>query len=174
MSTTSNSPASRLFLVAAACLALTGCAEESRGSAPAPAPATAAPAAPAPLRAEPASPDAARPVEVLRVSARKVRGDAELTRMAGPALLARAADPVAIEVQTQEPLGSLERSSSPEIYLDGQRVGDTWAVPPDRLFVFLPDTASLKDATEVTVAWLGNEAQTRSTRPATLTRQMLP
>ena len=47
-------------------------------------------------------------------------------------------------------------------------------MPPDRLFVFLPDATSLKDANEVTVAWLGNEAQTRSTRPATLTRQMLP
>lgn len=173
MSTTSNSPASRLFLVAAACLALTGCTEEPKGAAepPATAPTT---QTPAPIRAEPTSPDAARPVEVLRVSARKVRGDAELTRMAGPALLARAEDPIAIEVQTQEPLGSLERTSSPEIYLNGERVGDTWAVPPDRLFVFLPDATSLKDANEVTVAWLGNETQTRSTRPATLTRKMLP
>lgn len=173
MSTTSNSPASRLFLVAASCLALTGCAEEPKGAAEPPTKAPTA-QAPAPIRAEPTSPDAARPVEVLRVSARKVRGDAELARMAGPALLARAEDPIAIEVQTQEPLGSLERSSSPEIYLNGERVGDTWAVPPDRLFVFLPDATSLKDANEVTVAWLGNEAQTRSTRPAKLTRQMLP
>jgi hypothetical protein len=169
MSTMSNSPASRRLLVAAAaCAALTACAEEPPASPPASVPAA---TRQAPLGREPAPP---RPVEVLRVSARRVKGDAELSRLAGPAQLARATEPVAIEVQTQEPLGSLTRASSPEIFINGERVGDTRAVPPDRLYVFLPDGTALLDVNAVTVAWLGNEPLTRSTRPATLTRQMLP
>ncbi|RKH86172.1 hypothetical protein D7Y21_21240 [Corallococcus sp. AB045] len=150
-----------------ACMSLAACAEE-----PASPPTTPPPAVQqAPLRAAPPAP---RPVEVLRVSARRIRGDAELTRLAGPALLAQAKEPVAIEVQTEQPLGHLARASSPEIFINGRRVGDTRAVPPDRLYVFLPDGSGLEDVNAVTVAWLGNEPLTRSTRPATLTRQMIP
>ena len=179
MSTTSSSRASRLLALAFTCAALTGCAEEpgsmaDKSLSPPPAAAT-----PTGLQAVPSgtgSLPAPRPVELRSVSARRVRGDSELTRMAGEGLLANRAEPVALEVRTAEPLGNLERSASPEIYVNGVRLGDTWAPSQDRLVVIVSegDLKKLQDVNEVTVAWLGAEPQTRSRTPLRLDRSMLP
>ncbi|QSQ24387.1 hypothetical protein JY651_05340 [Pyxidicoccus parkwayensis] len=171
---TSSSRASRLFILACTCAALTGCAEEPRAMANTPS-STPPAATPATLQAT-GSPTAPRPVELRSVEVKRVRGDAELSRMAGEGLLANGGEPVAIEVRTAEPLGNLERSASPEIYVNGARLGDTWALGQDRLVVIVPegDLKKLQDANEVTVAWLGAEQLTRSRTPLRLDRSMLP
>lgn len=110
-----------------------------------------------------------RPVELKAVRLRLARSDSALARMAGPQVLQRASDAVAIEVTTAESLGDVPRTSSAEIFLDGTRVGDTWPVPPNRLIVFLTDRQRLREGTSVTVAWLGDEERTRTRRPVVLT-----
>ncbi|MFP2927085.1 hypothetical protein ACLESO_18165 [Pyxidicoccus sp. 3LG] len=127
-------------------------------------------ATPAPSIAPP------KPVELRSVEVRRVRGDAELARMAGESLLANNAEPVAIEVRTAEPLGNLERTASPEIYVNGVRLGDTWALGQDRLVVIVPegDLKKLQDVNEITVAWLGAESLTRSRKSLRLDKSMLP
>ena len=102
-----------------------------------------------------------------------VRGDSVLERLAGQAFLGQARAPLAIEVITVEPLGDVARTASPEIYLNGERVGDTWPLPPNRLIVFLPDGRRLPGRVSVTVAWLGSEERTRSRRPVALTEEQL-
>ena len=102
-----------------------------------------------------------------------VRGDSALERLAGAAFLERARRPVAVEVITAEPLGNVARGASLEIYLNGQRVGDTWPLPPNRLVAFLPDAQRLQGTVSVTVAWTGNVARTRSRRPVVLTEEQL-
>ncbi|WP_164013215.1 hypothetical protein [Pyxidicoccus trucidator] len=179
MSTTSSSRASRLLALAFTCAALTGCAEEPGSMADKASNNPPAEATPARLQTSPggtSSPEAPRPVELRSVAVRRVRGDSELARMAGEGLLADRAEPVAIEVRTAEPLGNLERSASPEIYVNGVRLGDTWAPSQDRLVVIVSesDLKKLQDVNEVTVAWLGAEPQTRSRTPLRFDRSMLP
>ncbi len=185
MSTTSSSRASRLFALVLTCAAFTGCAEgpgssSSTSTMTDPSSSDAAGAASqAPLQA--ASPGTRavappRPVELRSVGVRRVRGDAQLSRMAGERLLATGAEPVVIEVYTAEPLGNLDRTSSPEIYVNGERLGDTWALGPDRLAVVVSEEAlkKLRDVNEVTVAWLGAEPLTRPRKPLRLDRSQLP
>ncbi|MCP3140593.1 hypothetical protein [Pyxidicoccus xibeiensis] len=179
MSTTSSSRASRLLALAFTCVALTGCTEEagamadkSQGNPPA----TATPAgltAPTPAAPSVAPP---KPVELRSVEVRRVRSDTELSRLAGERLLAGNAEPVAIEVRTAEPLGNLERTASPEIYVNGERLGDTWALGQDRLVVIVPegDLEKLRDMNEITVAWLGAEQLTRTQKPLRLDKSLLP
>jgi hypothetical protein len=114
-----------------------------------------------------------RPVEIRSARPLAVRGDSLLERLAGPAFLAQARSPFAIEVITAEPLGNVARSASAEIYLNGERVGDTWPLPPDRLVVFLPDARRLRAPVSVTVAWLGSEERTRSRRAVLITEEQL-
>jgi hypothetical protein len=114
-----------------------------------------------------------RPVEISSVRLRLVRGDSMLTRLAGPELMRRARDPVAIDVTTAEPLGDVTRTASPEIYVDGARLSDTWPLPPNRLIAFAPDVQRLRAGMTVAVAWLGSEERTRSRRPVALTDEQL-
>lgn len=114
-----------------------------------------------------------RPVEISAVRLRRVRGDTMLTRLAGPQLMSRARDPVAIDVITSDPLGDVARTASPEIYLNDVRVGDTWPLPPNRLIAFAPDIQRLRPGIAVSVAWLGSEPRTRSRRPIPLTEEHL-
>jgi hypothetical protein len=176
MWTTSNSRADLPRLPATvALLVLLGCSPA--GSAPE------SPDAPRPARdlagqAQPIAPAGAqvsqdRPVELRSARPLAVRGDTLLERLAGQAFLRQARSPLAIEVITLEPLGELARTASPEIYLDGVRVGDTWPLPPNRLVVFLPDAGRLQRTVSVTVAWLGSEERTRSRRPVVLTEEQL-
>lgn len=108
-------------------------------------------------------------VELASVSLRRVGADTLLRRLAGAELLRRATNPVAIDVTTAQPLGNVDRTSSLEIYLDSVRVGDTWALPPNRLVAFVSDAQRLREGVAVTVAWLGDEQRTRSRRPIVLT-----
>ena len=173
MWTTSNSRAEPLRLLAAvALLALAAC----RG--PGPAPDTPRPARDPAIFAQPAGPAATpmtqeHPVELRSARVLAVRGDSLLERLAGAALLRTARTPLAIEVITAEPLGDVARNASAEIYLNGERLADTWPLPPDRLVLVLPDAQRLRPPLEVTVAWLGNEARTRSRRPLVLTEEQL-
>ena len=114
-----------------------------------------------------------QPVELRSVTLRRVRSDTLLTRLAGPALLQRSPDAIAIDVLTQAPLGNLNRNASPEIYVDGARLGDTWPLPPNRLVVFVADPQRLRQGMAITVAWLGDEERTRSRQPIIITQAML-
>jgi hypothetical protein len=181
MSTMSSSRASRLLALALTCAALNGCAEEPGSHSMTDASSKPPPTATAPADLQAAAPGtggpaAPGPVELRSVSARRVRGDTELARLAGERLLANAAEPVAIEVRTAAPLGNLERTASPEIYVNGERLGDTWPLGQDRLVVFVPQEqlGKLRDVNEVTVAWLGAEPLTRTRKPLRLDRSMLP
>jgi hypothetical protein len=175
MSMTSNSRASATRLAAAALL-LGACIPPGTVPGVLP-PAASAPDAPrpAPPRSTaqvPPSSGAAqeqlRPVEIRSARVRPVRGDSLVMRLVGAARMGEARDPVLIEVTTAEPLGDVARSSSPEIYLNGERVGETWPRPPNQLFAYLPDRQLLRGRVEVTVAWLGDEERTRSRRPVVL------
>jgi len=112
-------------------------------------------------------------VEIRSARPVAVRGDSLLERIAGQAFLRQARSPLAIEVITEAPLGDVARTASPEIFLNGERVGDTWPLPPNRLVVFLPDGSRLQGTVSVTVAWLGSEPRTRSLRPVVLTEEQL-
>jgi hypothetical protein len=114
-----------------------------------------------------------RPVEISSVRLRLVRGDSMLTRPMGAQWMNDFREPIAIEVVTAQPLGNVERTASPEIYLDGARIGDTWPLPPDRLIMFVPDRQRLRAGMSITVAWLGSEERTRTGRPVTLTEDHL-
>jgi hypothetical protein len=170
MWTTSNSRAKPLRLpTAVALLALAAC--------PGPAPDTPRPARDPAIFAHPAGPAATpmtqEPVELRSARVLAVRGDSLLERLAGAMLLRTARSPLAIEVITAEPLGDVARNASAEIYLNGERLADTWPLPPDRLVLVLPDAQRLRPPLEVTVAWLGNESRTRSRRPLVLTEEQL-
>ncbi|TFG52451.1 MAG: hypothetical protein E4H37_05930 [Gemmatimonadales bacterium] len=114
------------------------------------------------------------PVELRSVAVQRVEADTLLIRLAGRPFLASATEPLAIIVMTVRPLGLLERTSSPEIYLNGRRIGDTWALDSMRLVAFLPDRGRLQPRNSVTVAWLDNEDGTMTRRPLTFTSQDLP
>lgn len=113
------------------------------------------------------------PVELRTVRVLGVRGDSLLERLAGTAFLRAARNPLAIEVMTVAPLGNVARDASAEIYLNGDRLADTWPLPPNRLVLLLPDAQRLRPPLEVTVAWLGDEARTRSRRALIITEQDL-
>jgi len=129
-----------------------------------------APRLPLATPAEPQSGSAKplQPVELRSVTARRIAGDTAMRRLAGPRFLEQATEAIVIEVETLEPLGSTERGSSPEIYINGERLVDTWSFQPNRLVGFLSSRARLRDTNVVTVAWLGNEDTTRTRRPLTL------
>jgi hypothetical protein len=178
MWTTSNFPADRLALrLALAAVALLGAGCRGSGVAPA------APDSPRPARDQAGlvrpAPSAGttethdRPVEIRSARPLAVRGDPLFERLAGAAFLNQAQRPVAVEVITTEPLGDVTRTASPEIYLNGERVADTWPLPPNRLIVFLPDGRRLRGPVSVTVAWLGSEERTRSRRAVVLTEEQL-
>jgi hypothetical protein len=111
-------------------------------------------------------------VELAAVRLRPIAGDTLFTRLARPELRATPGA-VAIDVTTAEPLGNVERTASLEIYLDDVLVGNTWPLPPNRLVAFLPNAERLRPGMAVSVAWLGDEARTRSTRPIVLTEEHL-
>lgn len=177
MWTTSSSRAERLevglalTLVAWLSAACPGPPAPSAPDSPRPARRSVALAEPAPVGGVPESQD--RPVEIRSARPLAVRGDSLLERLAGPDFLRQARSPLAIEVITAEPLGDVARTASPEIYLNGERVGDTWPLPPNRLVVFLPEARRLRGPVSVSVAWLGSEARTRSRRAVVLTEDQL-
>lgn len=113
-----------------------------------------------------------QPVELTSVRLRLISSDTMLRRLAGSAILSATA-PVAIDVTTAQPLGNVARTASPEIFVDGTPVGDTWPLPPNRLVAFLRDRQQLRVGSAITVAWLGNEEQTRTRRPIVLTQEHL-
>ena len=177
MWTMSNSRAKPARLPATiALLVLTGC---SRAAAPvaeppdAPRPARDVTALAQPVATAGAPTTQTGPVEIRSAQLLAVRGDSVLERLAGAAFLERARRPLAVEVITAEPLGNVARSASLEIYLNGQRVGDTWPLPPNRLVAFLPDAQRLQGTVSVTVAWTGSVERTRSRRPVVLTEEQL-
>ena len=176
MWTTSNSLGSRVPLAVLLIAVSSGCAETT--SAPeAPGVAPDAPRVRQVARSEtPNEPtstgylDQFVPVELLSVSVRRLAAaDETLRQRAGPSFLAEARDPLVIEVVTARDLGNLARTSSPEIYLNGKRVGDTWALDQTRLVAFLPDRSRIKPRNSITVAWLGNEQATRTRHALTFT-----
>ena len=125
-------------------------------------------------RVAPGQQSAPAPVEISSVRLRLARRDTLLTRLMGHSeRLLGAREPVAIEVITAQPLGNLNRTASPEIYLDGVRIGDTWALLPNRLIAFVPERANVRAGSSVTVAWLGNEERTRTLHPVVLTEDHL-
>jgi hypothetical protein len=109
-------------------------------------------------------------VEIRSAQLLAVRGDSVLERLAGAAFLERARRPLAVEVITAEPLGNVARGASLEIYLNGQRVGDTWPLPKNGL---VADAERLQGTVSVTVAWTGSVERTRSRRPVVLTEEQL-
>jgi hypothetical protein len=108
------------------------------------------------------------PVELRAVSARRVQGDTALMRMAGRAFLERAADPIAIDVRTRQPLGELARDAAPLVYLNGERIEETRVVDTDRLVAFLPDRTRIRPENLVAVAWIGSVQATMTRAPLTL------
>lgn len=176
MWTTSNSRAKHLalsFALGAAALWVVGCPGVVRVSPDSPRPARDQTGLAQPDRRPGISEARDRPVEIRSARPLAVRGDPLLERLAGAAFLRNAQRPVAIEVITAEPLGDVPRTASPEIYLNGERVADTWPLPPNRLIVFLPDGRRLRGPVSVTVAWLGSEERTRSRRTVVLTDEQL-
>ncbi len=180
MWTTSSSRAKRTLTVFAAGVALGAClASCARDSAPAD---TRPPDAPMPAQdtvpvATPPPIDSLRrpaPVELRSVVVRRAAGDTLLERLVTRAFREPAPDPLVIDVRTEQPLARLGPSSSPEIYLNGERVGDTWMLERDRLVVFLPNRSRIRSENTVYVAWAGNEALTRSQRPLTFRAEQVP
>lgn len=112
------------------------------------------------------------PVELRSVRALRLASDTMLTRLGR--VYRDSAESLALEVITAVPLARWGPSSSPEIYLNGARIGDTWTVGPSRLVVFLANRQRIRPINSVTVAWLGNEDLTRSRRPLTLRIEELP
>lgn len=54
-----------------------------------------------------------------------------------------------------------------ELHINGERLGDTWPLGPDRLAASVSGEGlkKLREVNEVTVAWLGAEPLTRSRKP---------
>ena len=105
----------------------------------------------------------ARTVELRTASIRRL--DERMSKMAGADFLKRASSPLVIEVQTQEPLGDLTRTSSPVIVLNGEVLSETVPLAPNRLIAFLPDRKFITEVNTIAVVWLGNEELTRTRRP---------
>jgi hypothetical protein len=114
------------------------------------------------------------PVELRSVAVTRLTSDTMLVRLAGRGFLEAAREPLALEVITERPLAPWGPNSSPEIYLNSERPGDTWKVGPSRLVVFLADRQRIRPINSVTVAWLGNEEATRSRRPLMFRAEELP
>jgi len=173
MWTTSSSRAKALALPAL--LLLAACpgprpATVPEGTLPPDAPREAAPAAVQPPQ------DTARrfePVELRSVRVLRVASDTMLARL-GRVYLDSSREALALEVMTAVPLAHWGPDSSPEIYLNGARIGDTWMVGASRLVVFLRDRRVIRPTNLVAVAWIGNEPQTMSRRPLTLREDELP
>ena len=102
-------------------------------------------------------------VELRSVTVRKP--NASQRKLADQDFLRRAAEPLVIEVRTAKPLGSLTRTSSPGIVLNGKQLSETIPVAADRLIAFLPDQKLIRGRNTVVVEWLGDERFTRSRRP---------
>ncbi len=107
-----------------------------------------------------------RTIELASVRLRRL--DDTMKRMAGPAFLKEAQDPIAIEATTQRPLPQNPRNTSAILILNGEKFPDTWAVLPNRLLVFLPNRRKLKAVNQVAAAWLGSEQASKSKKPLTL------
>lgn len=165
MWTTSNSRVSGpvLLLVGSMLVACPGPQEEPRAP-DAPRDAVATPAA----EQQPETGYAQEPVELRSVSARRVAGDTALVRLAGEAFLEGAADPIAIEVRSAQPLGELARTAFPAVYLNGERIDETRIGGADRLVAFLPDRGRIQRENRVAVAWVGSVRATMTRAPLTL------
>jgi hypothetical protein len=170
MSTTSSSRASALRVAVAMSAAAIGCHPGGRAPAALPPDAPRAQVAIAQAGEAAGRPsDGYRsqfaPVELRTVRVRRLTSrDADLLERAGRAFVAAAPEPLVVEVTTERDLGRMDRTSSPQIYLNGTTLGDTWAVDANRLVAFLPDRRRIRERNSVTVAWLGNEEATRSRR----------
>ena len=170
-----NSRAERPRLLAhaalAALLAMAACHSPSAERAP-DAPRPARDATVYPQSNVPASPvNQDRPVELRSVRVAAVRGDSLLERLAGTLRESRTA--FAVDVITAEPLGNTAVDALPAILLNGERLGETRPLPPDRLILVLPDAQRLRAPVQVTVEWLGRGERTRTTRPLTITEEQL-
>ena len=109
-----------------------------------------------------------KPVELKSVSVYKM--DEKMQRLAGKNFLAKADNPLVIEVIVVERIDPTPRASSPAIVLNGQKLINTRLNPVgngDRLIAFLPDRKLIKDRNSVAVVWLGNETLTLSKHPLT-------
>jgi len=166
---TSSSRAERVgrattAFVLTAIAALMGC----RGAGPdAPRPAPIAGQAPQPPFED--SSAYAGTIELAAVRVGKL--DPVMQRMAGPDFLKAATEPLAIEVQTQRPLPKTPRTTSPVIFLNGERLDNTWVIQPNRLVAFLPDRRKIKDINAVTAAWIGAESSSLTQKPLTFRAQ---
>lgn len=133
-----------------------------------------APDAPRPAKPQPAverppsRPYPRASVELKSVLARPL--DEAMKKLAGAEFLRQATNPLYIQVQTEKPLGSLDRTAAPVIILNGEKLLDTRATAQDTLVAFLPDRQKLKDANTVEVVWLGDRA-TRTKKPLTFRRE---
>lgn len=109
-----------------------------------------------------------KPVELKSVSVYKM--DKKMERLAGKNFLAKADNPLVIEVIVVERIDPTPRASSPAIVLNGKKLINTRLNPVgngDRLIAFLPDRKLIKDRNSVAVVWLGNETLTLSKRSLT-------
>lgn len=106
------------------------------------------------------------PVRLKSVTVRKL-SDEYLRKLAGPQFLEHAQEPLYIQVETEQPLGNLERNAAPVILVNGQRLTNTRAVGANKLVAFLPDAKSLKDVNSIAVVWLG-DSRTKTPEPLTL------
>jgi hypothetical protein len=108
-------------------------------------------------------------IELVSVRVRKL--DSTLERMAGPAFMKRAREPLAIEVETLKELPKSPRNTSAVLFLNSEKFADTWMILPNRLVAFLPDRRKIREVNTVTAAWTGSEDASRTKKPLTLRRE---
>lgn len=108
-------------------------------------------------------------VELRSVTVRRM--DSTMARLAGPEFVKTSSEPLVIRVKTQEPLGRLDRTSSPVIVFNETTFPDTWAISRDELVAFLPDWKLIRDTNTVAVKWLGDEERARTKQPLILKKK---
>jgi len=100
-------------------------------------------------------------IELKAVRLRKL--DATLEKMAGPVFLKSAREPMAIEVQTVNPLPTKPRNTSAILIINGEKFQDTWTILPDKLVAFV-DRGRLRTRNTAAAAWTGSEETSTSKR----------
>ena len=108
-------------------------------------------------------------IELVSVRVRKL--DPTLERMAGPEFMKRAREPLAIEVETARELPKSPRDASAILFLNAERLPDTWMILPNKLVAFLPDRGKVRDVNTLAAAWTGSEDASRTKKPLTLKRE---
>jgi hypothetical protein len=108
-------------------------------------------------------------IELVSVRVRKL--DPTLERMAGPEFMKRAREPLAIEVETARELPKSPRDTSAILFLNAEKLPDTWMILPNKLVAFLPDRGKVRDVNTVAAAWTGSEDASRTKKPLTLKRE---